>query len=752
MKNKKKIAGIIRVIAGTVLILLAGWFLYYVGSGKEEKGQEESQWAAESNPDIKAGEVLVSETGTLKLYFAEDTSQIRVEDKTTGQVWRSNPENAGEDSLASGLNKTNLLSQLIVEYIDSQGSLFVVNNYVGSVKDAAYEYRIADSGVYVTYRFSDGGFEVPVYYGLKEDCFTARVLCDDIKLHKEYQITSIRLLPYMGCGNTEDKGYLMVPDGSGSLIYFNNDKQEYVSYSQPVYGRDNALSTLAKTEVKESATLPVFGIKKNDYAMFGIITKGEFQANIEAEVSRKSSSNNIAYTKVRLKESDTNKLFANTGNEKTTILWSEQSSNFPEYEVCYYFLPKDSTYTDMALRYQEYLVKEKGMAAKKEEQTEGTRVNVEFIGAIEKTATFLGIPYETIQPLTSYKEVLKLAGELTAESEIALSVQYSGFLKDGLKSKLPGTIRFDRRLGGKASFMETKKGLAGIQADFYPAFDLVTMYKTGGGYYKTDVARSVYRSPAYQYEYLLSTGNQDPSVRPAYLLAPEKLKGLSESFLKSLGKNGLTSISVAGLSDTVYSNFRKNGMSRKEAGEAEEEILKNLSEETDSLMLKGALGFALPYADAIANTSVESSSFDVEDESIPFYQIVMSGYAKLYSEPVNFKGNQKDYLLKLAETGVSPSYLLMAEDSSVLMNTDYDYLYAASFGDWKEDIHKTAEWMKPLAAVYEQRITGHEKLTEGVYRTTYENGISVYTNYNDEAVTVRGITVPARDFLVKDGE
>ena len=43
----------------------------------------------------------------------------------------------------------------------------------------------------------------------------------------------------------------------------------------------------------------------------------------------------------------------------------------------------------------------------------------------------------------------------------------------------------------------------------------------------------------------------------------------------------------------------------------------------------------------------------------------------------------------------------------------------------------------------------HEKLDDDVYRTTYENGLSVIVNYRNEAVTVGGETIEAEHYKVK---
>ena len=751
MTKKIKIKRILKIILSLLLLGGCCWFIYFLQNSSENNTSAETKWNTQANNSITSDTILAAESDRFKLYFQADTAEVMVEDKEMNEIWRSNPENAHEDKVAFGINKTNILSQIIVGYIDNQNSSFVINSFTGSVKQKTYDYKIADDGVYVTYYFNDTGFEIPVFYGLTDDYFTGKILCDNIKQHGSFKISDIAFLPYMGCGSSEDTGYLVIPDGSGSIMNFNNQKQTYLSYSQPVYGRDYALNTLSKTEVKENVTMPVFGIKRNDSALLGIITQGEFQAEINAEVSGKSSSNNIAYSKISFMQPDTNKLFKNTSNEETSIMWTEQFNKFPEYEVRYYFLNKNATYTDMALRYQKYLVDEKGMKKLSQTAEDKAKVNINLIGAVDKIDTFLGVPYKTIEELTSYSDVLKIANSLNGNSSIDLNIWYTGYLKDGLKSKLPDKLRLDLRLGGKASFNKTSKALMNMGIGFYPSFNLINMYQTGNGYFKTDSTRNVYRSAAYQYDYLLSTGEQNPSLAPTYLLAPTKVTGLSNKLIRSITKNNLNNIGLEGITDTIYSNFKKNGTSRIETASLFTGILSEFSENTDSLLLDRALGYAMPYADIITDTPVYSSEFDMEDETIPFYQIVMSGYATLYSEPVNVQGNIQDYLLKLAETGVNPSFTLIANDPSVLMNTKYAYLYSVGFNDWKDDIENTAKQFSKLSVTYGQTITGHEKITDGVYKTSYSNGAVVYTNYNNKDSSADGVTIGAKDFIVRGG-
>lgn len=756
--GKKKIK-IKNIFQGILLFVFLAGTLYFVSylNQTDTEQEEKMTWKAEALDEVSQEELLAAENKTFQLYFKPVSGEIRIEDKRSGQSWRSNPKDAAEDKVAFGLNKTNILSQLFVEYVDPQSNSYIVNSYLGSIKNATFNYQITKEGVYITYYFNEAGFEIPVYYGITEEYFTAKVLCEQIKQHGKFKISAISLLPYMGCGTKSDSGYLVFPDGSGSLMEFNNKKQSYLAYSQPVYGSDAAINTLSNLEVKENITMPIYGIKRNDYAMLSIIAKGEYQAEIKGEVSGKTTSNNIAYSTLRLIKVETNTLLSGSANEEKSEMLSEQFLDLEEYEVRYYFLEKDSGYTEMGLCYQQYLVKEKGMKPlKNEEEIKGekekAKINITYIGGIQQQETMLGVPYTTVKSLTSYKEAGNLSKELKELAPIDLMVSYAGFLKEGYhKNKLPSKISYESKLGGKKAFQSLLLTLQKENIEFYPSFDLSSMYQSGNGYSSTDSARYVNRSAAYQYSYLLTTGERNKTTEPFTLLSPTKLSGLSEKFAKAVKKEKITSYGLEGITDTVYSDFRKNGVSRNAAGKIIETTLAFLKEQTNDLLMNHANAYAFPYADKIINVPTSSSEYDMADRSIPLYQIVMSGYSELYSSPVNMEGNIEEFLLNLAETGVHPSFLLMAEDGMAVMNTEYSYFYANCYEDWKLEIKKAAEQFLALASVDGQRIIKHIK-EDGLAVTTYENGSKVYTNYNKEAVMADGLSIPAKSFLLKEGE
>lgn len=745
---KKKIL----VLAAGLLVVgsLAGVMLYQTEPNEVETLTE---WAPVANETLGNKTIEVAKSDTYTLYFVEDTAEVLIKDRKDTILWRSNPEDREEDPLATGINKMNLNAQLIVEYLDSQDRGYVINNYTGSIKDKNFSYELKDEGIYITFQFEAAGLEIPVYYGLKDDFFTAKILCDQIKQHGEFEIASITLLPYFGAGGLDDEGYMVVPDGSGAKINFNNDKHGYLSYSDSVYGRDLAINTISQDTNKMPITMPLFGMKHNDLGYLAVIHEGEYQAEIGAEVSKKKSSNNVIYSTVRFIQKERSNLLENSVNQQESVMLSEQMLSFPSYEVRYYLLDKKSAdYSGMAQRYQKYLVEEKGMEKLAEVENQGTKMNIDFIGSVKKQDTFMGIPYETVEPLAPYSEVTGLLKELLEQQSIDMSVRYLGFMDNGLRDKLSTKVTFEDKLGGKRDFKKLLDFTEEKGIGFYPSFNVTDLYESGNGYNGIlHAARNISRSPALIHSYFLSTGKKDPSISPSYLVTPKKIPEVVGKVAGIAKKQGIHDIALEGVGNKVYSDFDKKPVTRNEAGEFLEESLASLYTQVDSIMMEAPFAYAMPYTDRVVNTPMTSSGFDVIDEDIPFYQMVMSGYTELYSEPVNMQPNMKEYLLKVAETGVYPSFLFATQNPSGLMNSNYTYLYAIHYEDWKEDVVQIAEKFKILEPVYNEVIVKHEEIQKGIVKTTYANGYEVYINYNQEDISIDGINIPKEDFIITGG-
>ena len=96
------------------------------------------------------------------------------------------------------------------------------------------------NGVKVTYYYNKAGFSFPVEYTLEEDCLKASLKVSDIKEPKDEKIaTEVTLMSSFGVASDTEDGCFVIPDGSGALVRFNNNKtMDTNAYTQRVYGND----------------------------------------------------------------------------------------------------------------------------------------------------------------------------------------------------------------------------------------------------------------------------------------------------------------------------------------------------------------------------------------------------------------------------------------------------------------------------------------------------------------------------------
>jgi hypothetical protein len=77
-------------------------------------------------------------------------------------------------------------------------------------------------------------------------------------------------------------------------------------------------------------------------------------------------------------------------------------------------------------------------------------------------------------------------------------------------------------------------------------------------------------------------------------------------------------------------------------------------------------------------------------------------------------------------------------------------LYSGDFRLWLDDMVEQYRMIDgALRQVAGRAIVGHEKVAEGVYRTTFDNGKSVMVNYNAEPVVVGLDRIEAKSYLIR---
>ena len=698
--------------------------------------------------------ILVAENDRLELHYDTVESQIILKDKLTQEEWRSTPDDIAQDKRATGVNKINRQSDLIVQYHNTSYVTDQVNSYTGAIKKGDFTWELIENGVAIRYYFPKQGFVIPVQYVLEEDCLAASIISEvieeevwedpDTDPEKKQSVMNVALLPFMGAAGSDDEGYLIIPDGSGALIHFNNGRTGAAIYQQDVYGRDDALTIRKAATTTYDVNMPLFGIVRNGRALMAVVENGDYQAQLNAMVNGQLTGYSNAYFAVQYIHMEANTIMPGSEHSTDVMLPTNTFRDMGNFTVRYYPLAaENATYADVAAAYRAQL----GL---KESIADAATQQLEMVASIPSIDTFLGVPYESVRVLTSYEQAAQTLRDFAAEGLNDLTLRYTGWSKQSVRGKMVTGLDLDNRLGGKKAFDGLRQAVKETGAEMVLAVDLIDIYEDGNGYWSLFAATDSVNSTAKQVpEFLQSTGYQDPEGKPWYLLSPDKVPEAARKLAENLSGQ-VDGVSLSMLGNTVYSSFGKTGISRTSAGMYWQQALETLSGKIQTLSAKTASAYAFPYIEQVDATPCASSRFEVTDMEIPFYQMVTHGAMVLYTEPANEDGNVRKALLRAIEYGMYPSWRVIAGDTALLSGTDYASWHAASLDAWREEIKNTAAWMAPLGVYAGMQMTGHEQVTATLSVTTYANGDMVLVNYGSEDAEHLGVTVPALGYAIKE--
>ncbi|CAI6036488.1 hypothetical protein PAECIP112173_00840 [Paenibacillus sp. JJ-100] len=590
---------------------------------------------------------------------------------------------------------------------------------------------------------------VPVHYRLNEGSLRVSIPENGIQYPDTMKIQSLSLLPFFGASGPKDQGYSLVPDGSGSLIYFNNQKTLVSPYSTALYGSDHAVNQLSQIQKEQKARMPVFGMSYGNKGYLAIIDKGDAVASVEADISGRLNQYNTVHASYAL--SSMEEVTLTNGWRSSTVKRFQAQPFHNEMAVVYQFLgAEDASYSGMASVYRDYLIEQKKLT-RLAEDTE-LPFYVELIGGIPKKKFFLGIPYNAYEPLTTFEEAQEILKEMQSLGVKDIQLRYSGWFNGGIHHNLPKSIDVDKKLGGS-------KGLQGLQTymkengfGLYPDVSFLEAFPEAKGFKKSYASRQITGKLAQQFPYRISTFTRDDEVPPGYVLSPNAVPGMVSGFLQDYKETGLTGVSLRDLGDQLNSDFnRANVINREEAKKVVVEQLEQVRSSNATLLVEGGNSYASPYARHIVDAPVSNSGFNITDEAVPFFQLVYHGYVQYTGQAWNMADDQDSHvqMLRAMETGSAPYYTWFHADPSAIKLTSFDALYSADYRRWiQESAERYQELSNVLHDVQNQTIVKHEKLSKGVYQTTFEKGKTVIVNYNDEAVELNGTRVGAKSYWV----
>lgn len=686
-------------------------------------------------------QILTVENENLGLSLNTETGLLSVTDKRSQKIWYSNPTDAAEDENASGVTRTNLLSQLIVKYKDGN-SITAVNNYAGSVKRGDAEFSVSGNKIRADYKFEKADLMIPVVYSIESETFTAEILLDEMKESGSYPVNTIELLPFFGAGGVNDAGSIFVPDGSGAIIDFNNGKSEYAQYEKQVYGEDITLLSNNFSLNSEKISIPVFGLKNGDYAYLAYISSGAESAVISAAVSGFLCSYNRVSSSLTYRSVETLDLKDHTGKNVTGMFTALNHIACKSYKVEYTLLNGiRADISGMALAVRNKLNIKKADLKQ--------RLVLDFYGAANIQKAFLGIRYTGIRKLTTYEQAIEILKDLKEYGVSDIDVGYKYFTAASVSGGLSVDIKPWGKLGGAKAF-KALKSYSSDSIRIYPYADFHTYTKSSSGFFKlTDSAMGLDLVPAKNYEYSSVTRAQDKTTKAQYLLSPGKFQKAGDKLVKSIKSAGIDGLLLDGAVGNLYSDFSKKGYLRDKALKETVKIFEDLCANAD-LMLSNPNFYAFDYAGIITDLPMKSSGNRLFDRDIPFLQMVLHGFAEYTGGALNLNGISQKDILDIISTGSNLKFALISEPAAAVVNTQLDYLYSANYTECSKTLKDLYSKISAVnGAVLNAEMISYDNNGQ-IAVTEYDNGVKVAVNYTDSTIDFCGNAVEAHGYLVID--
>lgn len=700
---------------------------------------------------------VIAENEKFKLYFNEDTTNFAVQSKSDNYVWWATPLNADKDPNAKTAQKKNMRAPLYIVYGDiSTHTSQRMNLYDGSIKSDDFDFEPIENGVKVTYRLSKIEAEIPMTITLEKDNVNVSVITNEIKEQeasdtKGLAILDIGVLQFFNAADTEDEGYMVVPDGSGAVINYNNQRVNVQAYNNDVYGLDTSVGLLTRPAKTEQVYLPVIGAvtngEKTKHGYMAVAKSGETCASVNATVSgQNSTSYNNVWFEFKVRAEDTYYM----GTRKLTV-YEQGQINQPNLTIGYYPLASDNlSYVDIAETYRNYLIEQKGFKDKSDNITNS--YYLDLYGGTIKAQSIAGFPVNLETAATTYEqaqEIIKQLNELGVDDIVA---NYNDFNGAGIKGMITSDVNYAGTLGGKNAYTELTRYVNEINAKLFASAGITYMKDSGNGYsYTLNACKATTKAYATTNNWDIAFGipNQVRLVTKT-TLSPYYWPDLYKKLISSFSNEGIKTISLSDATTLLYSDFSRENYSRNDAMNILVDGYKQFKDAGYTLLASGANAYALPYVDYLTDVPVTSSNFDLFDYDIPFYQIVIHGYLPYTTKAVNASANANDTIMLALLTATPVHYDMMYADPNDFTDSDYETLFYSNYKGWLEPSAKVYKlYQDELKDFANLHITGYNRISGDVMETEFEGGKTIKVNTREMTLTVNGKDIDLAQYGLK---
>lgn len=760
----------------------------YVPTNRDTKvAPEKAEYTTEEYSEYE----LLAETGTVRYYWRDDRDILAIVDKETGFCIKTgadlpfsgdikdevkklekegaSPEEilAAAESYADDLNTTyvGIANSLItIEYYESDKIKYLSSASEKNVESVLS--RVDDKKYCLDIHFTEIDIQLKVYLTLEEDSINYHIPYDEMSGSGLKNLAAVDISPFLGASGgrmnvmnpdtleweTVDSyrvpGYVLVPDGSGSLIRFEDNTSVFNTYVGDVYGKDYATETYYSfayyddVPVKEPV-MPVFGIAHGDGQMAFAAWANQGAEYMEVIVNpegTKGTSYTWAYPRF-----ERNINYYQVYDEKGSGFFKQMDEIYRyDIDMTYAFLFGDGSdgspaadYTGMARVYREYLIAE-GELTPLTDVSEDIPIRLDFIMADSES----GIVGNKQVVVTTTEDVEEILNRVIDRGITNVNSGLIGWQRKGESLSKPYKPVFSGAIGSKSDFKKLIETFGEQGIDISLSRDVITINKDMVGYYNTAVKCISNWYLSIDKEAIL------PENVPVWLFSyatPEKtahwIDTLAEKILDFSG-----SLTLAEMPHVLTSNWNRDGAvtSLTEAVELYRETLAGVNE-TAKLNLENPNMYLWKYTDRYLQIPVGSSQYIFETDTVPFLEMVLHGTMEMYAPYANFSFYTQDSILRMIDYNISPSFILSKEPSWNLSDTFSANFYSTEYVLY-EDLIETVygEINGVLSQVQGFEWTDRYVPENGVVINTYQKGNEnryIIINYTENEVTYNGTTV-----------
>ncbi|RAP73814.1 DUF5696 domain-containing protein [Paenibacillus montanisoli] len=726
------------------------FFIYMGGSTKEKDDVASAEQLKAAFSDKPAAQQLssayrqVAENDRLILKLKEDTLAIQVTNKQSGYVWSS--DIASPETNETWLNFIH--SGLSIDYFDKENNN-AIRTDLSSQKNKTIDVTPIEQGFQASIRFHDLRIGLDLTVKLEGDQVVVNIPQKSILEGDQFKLGSIIVYPFLGATKGGDiNGYMFIPDGSGALIKFADNKGKYKTpYDAKIYGDNKGIDIERIAVIPEDgfleayrAQFPVFGLVHGEkqHAVLGMVEKGKYNARILSYPNGVSTPYNWSTAQFIVRES----YLQPTSRTMGGIVVFEKTRNQEDMQTRYSFLEgEDASYIGMARTYRGRLIAQGALGAKPAAAGEANiPLHLDVLGAETEGGLFAN----TILPMTTANQLSSMLDQLSAEGVSRTSVVFKGWSKGGLSGTNPSPVDLEPVLGSASDFAKLQEQIDKTGGKLYYYSDFTTAYDTSKRFQpRSEAATKIDKK-------LLSMSTDKPVYPSKYYMSANYALKVAEENASDYKASGIEALAVDVTPYELFSERVEGAVSsRSKSAATYHALFDKLKPQLSSMAMYRPNDYMLPYADQLFGVPMESSQYTYTSETVPFEQIVLKGYKNYYAEPINFMANPQKKLLKMIETASYPSYYLTSESPFRLRLTNSSDVYASEFASWKANIVSTYKMLnEALGPVQYATIEDRSLLAKGIVQVTYSNGKAIVVNYNDQAYDGKDVSVPALGFKV----